>query len=110
MTAATYNWGPYYLSRVKAAMAGTWKSGFYYGSIKDGFTSLAAYGPGVSAKTKALISSKEKAIESGGFYEFAGPISDQSGKVVVPAGKRLSVNQLYAVNWLVKGVVGSPKG
>ena len=36
-TAAVYNWGPYYLSRVKAAMDGTWKSGFYYGNMKDGF-------------------------------------------------------------------------
>ena len=39
LTAAVYNWGPYYLKRVQAAMNGTWKTGFYYGSIKDGFTS-----------------------------------------------------------------------
>ena len=38
LTAAVYNWGPYYLKRVKAAMNGTWKTGFYYGSMKDGFT------------------------------------------------------------------------
>ena len=38
LTAATYNWGPYYVRRVKAAMNGTWKPGFYYGTIKDGFT------------------------------------------------------------------------
>jgi basic membrane protein A len=110
LTASVYNWGPYYLKRVEAAMNGTWKPGFYYGSIKDGFTSLAPYGPGVSAKTKALIAAKEKAIENGSFYEFAGPITDQAGKVVVPAGKRLSVSQLYSVNWLVKGIDGSPKG
>src|SRR4051794_21797343 len=30
LTAATYNWGPYYLKRVKAAMNGSWKTGFYY--------------------------------------------------------------------------------
>ena len=48
LTASVYNWGPYYLKRVKEAMAGTWKSGFYYGSIKDGFTKLAPFGPGVS--------------------------------------------------------------
>jgi basic membrane protein A len=110
LTAAVYNWGLYYLKRVKEAMAGTWKTGFYYGSIKDGFTSLAPYGAGVSAATKAAIAAKEKAIESGSFYEFTGPISDQNGKVVVPAGKKLSVNQLYSLNWLVKGVIGSPKG
>jgi len=110
LTASVYNWGPYYLKRVEAAMNGTWKSGFYYGSIKDGFTALAPYGPSVSAATKAAIAKKEQAIENGSFYEFTGPIYDQSGKLVVPKGKRLTVNQLYSVNWLVKGVIGSPKG
>ena len=110
LTASVYNWGPYYLQRVKAAMAGTWKSGFYYGSIKDGFTGLAPFGPDVSAATKTAILAKEKAIESGSFYEFAGPLYDQSGKLRVPKGKRMTVQQLYAMNWLVKGVIGSPKG
>jgi basic membrane lipoprotein Med (substrate-binding protein (PBP1-ABC) superfamily) len=110
LTASVYNWGPYYLKRVKEAIAGTWKSGFYYGTINDGFTKLAPYGPGVSAATKKLIAAKEKAIENGTFDPFAGPITDQAGKVVVPAGKKLSVTQLYSVNWLVKGVNGSPTG
>jgi basic membrane protein A and related proteins len=110
LTAATYNWGIYYLKRVKAAMAGTWKSGFYYGSIKDGFTGLAPYGPGVSSATKAAIASKMKAIENGSFYEFTGPLYDQKGKLRVPAGKKLTVKDLYSMNWLVKGVIGSPKG
>jgi basic membrane protein A and related proteins len=55
LTGAVYNWGPYYLKRVKAAMNGTWKTGNYYGSLKDGFTKLAPYGKGVSAATKKLI-------------------------------------------------------
>src|SRR3954453_1700695 len=38
LTAAVYNWGPYYLKETKAAMAGPWKTGSYYGSLKDGFT------------------------------------------------------------------------
>src|SRR5438309_12080466 len=52
LTAAVYNWGPYYLRRTKAAMNGSWKSGFYYGNFKDGFLGLAPYGPKVTAKTK----------------------------------------------------------
>jgi len=110
LTAAIYHWGPYYLRRVKAAMDDTWKSGFYYGSIKDGFTDLAPFGPSVSAETKAAIAAKKKEIVSGSFYEFEGPLQDQSGKVRVPAGKRMTVDDLYAMNWLVKGVIGSPKG
>ncbi len=111
LTAAIYNWGPYYLRRVKAAMNGTWKSAFYYGSIKDGLTDIAPYGPRVSAKTKALIAAKRKAIVNGTFNVFSGPLYDQSGKLRVPKGKTLKVlPDLYAMNWLVKGVIGSPKG
>jgi len=110
LTASVYNWGPYYLKRVKAAMNGTWKSGFYYGSIKDGFTGLAPYGPDVSAKTKAAIAQKMKQIENGSYYEFTGPLYDQKGKLRVPKGKKLTVQDLYAMNWLVKGVIGSAKG
>ena len=115
LTASVYNWGPYYLKRVEAAMNGTWKPGFYYGSIKDGFTELAKYGPDVSAATKAAIAKKEKQIENGSFYEFTGPLYDQQGKLRVTKGKRMQVlkggtDSLYGMNWLVKGVIGSPKG
>jgi len=107
LTAAVYNWGPYYVKRVKAAINGTWKSGFYYGTINDGFTSLAPYGPKVSAKTKAAIAAKRKAIVSGKFNVFTGPLVDQKGKVVVPVGKTLKVlPDLYSMQWLAKGVVG----
>ena len=102
--------GPLLPGRVKAAMAGTWKSGFYYGSIKDGFTGLAAYGPGATAKTKSLIAAKQKQMESGSFNEFAGPVFNQAGKLAIPKGKQLTVNELYSVNWLVKGIIGSAKG
>jgi len=115
LTASVYNWGPYMLKRVKAAMAGTWKSGFYYGSINDGFTGLAKYGPGVSAATKAKIATYMKKIENGSFYEFTGPLYDQTGKLRVKAGVKMQVltggtNSLYGMNWLVKGVIGSAKG
>ena len=59
--------------RVKAAMDGTWKTGFYYGSIKDGFTRLAPYGPRVSAKTKAAIAAKKAAIEERHVLRVPGP-------------------------------------
>jgi basic membrane protein A and related proteins len=108
LTAAVYNWGPYYLKRVKAAMDGTWKSAFYYGSIKDGFTGLAPYGPKVTAKTKSMIAAKQKAIVNGSFNVFAGPLYDQSGTLKVPKGTTLKVlPDLYAMNWLVKGIEGS---
>src|SRR5713101_3991233 len=107
LTASVYNWGLYYLRRVKAAIAGTWKPGFYYGSIKDGFTKLAPFGPKVSAQTKALIAAKQKAIESHTFNEFCGPVYDQAGKLRIAKGKCLGIKDLYSMQWLVRGVIGS---
>jgi basic membrane protein A len=95
---------------VKAAIAGTWKTGFYYGTLKDKFVGLAPYGPKVTAKTKAAIAAKKKALINGTFYEFAGPLYDQSGKLRLKKGKRMTVKELYAMNWLVKGTIGSAKG
>jgi basic membrane protein A and related proteins len=110
LTAAIYDWAVYYVPRVKAAIAGTWKTGFYYGTLKDKFVGLAPYGPKVTAKTKAAIAAKKKALINGTFYEFAGPLYDQSGKLRLKKGKRMTVKELYAMNWLVKGTIGSAKG
>ena len=110
LTAAVYDWGPYYLRKTRAAMNGTWKTGFYYGSIKDGFTDIAPFGKLVSAKTRAAIKAKRAALIKGTFYEFTGPLYDQKGKLRVRPGKKLTVKDLYVMNWLVKGVIGSAKG
>jgi len=110
LTAAIYNWGPYYLRKTKAAMNGTWKTNFYYGNLKDKMVGLAPYGPKVTAKTKAAIAKKRAGLIKGTFYEFAGPLYDQKGKLRIPKGKRMSVKDLYGMTWLVKGVVGSAKG
>ncbi len=110
LTAAVYNWGVYYLPRVKAAINGTWKTGFYYGGLKEKIVGIAKFGPRVDAKTRALINRVKAQMVAGSFYEFAGPLYDQSGKLRVAKGKRLNVKELYAMNWLVKGMIGSAKG
>jgi basic membrane protein A and related proteins len=110
LVAAVYDWGIYYTRRVKAALNGTWKTGSYWGSMADGFTLLSPYGPKVAPKTKALIAKKRAEIIKGTFYEFQGPLYDQAGKLRVPKGKRMTLAEILSVNWLVKGIIGSPKG
>ena len=110
LTAGMYDWGLYYLKRVKQAQNGTWKTGSYWGSMADGFALLAPFGPKVSAKTRAAINAKKKGLISGKFYEFTGPLYDQSGKLRVPKGKRMTLPEILSVDWLVRGVIGSPKG
>ena len=62
------------------------------------------------SKTKRAIAAKRAALVSDKFYEFAGPLYDQKGKLRVKKGQKLTVKDLYAMNWLVRGVVCSAKG
>jgi basic membrane protein A len=110
LTGTTYNWGPYYIMRVQEAMNGTWKTGFWYGSLKDGFVQLAPFGKSVTAATRTAILAKEHAMINGTFDPFTGPIYGQNGKIVVKKGVTLTVMQKYSITWFVKGVVGNPKG
>ncbi|HEY3194135.1 MAG TPA: BMP family ABC transporter substrate-binding protein [Candidatus Dormibacteraeota bacterium] len=110
LTGTVYHWGPYELTRVQAAMDGTWKSGSYYGSLKDGFVDLAPFGKSVDSATQAKINEKKQGLVSGTFYEFTGPIKDQSGKVHVTDGTRLTLDQILTMDWFVQGVIGNPKG
>jgi basic membrane protein A and related proteins len=110
LTGTVYHWGPYELTRVKAVIDGTWKTGSYYGGLKDGFVDIAPFGKSVSAATQAAINDKKQALIAGTFYEFTGLLKDQSGAVKVPAGTKLTLDQILTMDWFVQGVVGNPKG
>lgn len=110
LTGTVYHWGPYELTRIRAAMNGTWKTGSYYGSLADGFVDIAPFGKSVDAGSQAAINAKKQALVAGTFYEFTGPLNDQSGAVKVPAGSKLTLDQILTMNWFVQGVIGSPTG
>ena len=110
LTAPVYNWDKFYVSETQAVIDGTWKSQFYYGNLADGFISLAPLGPAVDADTKALIEQKQQDIVNGTLNIWQGPIEDQSGKVVVADGEVLPPDQIFATNFLVKGVTGQIPG
>jgi basic membrane protein A and related proteins len=110
LTGTVYHWGPYELTRVKAAMDGSWKSGSYYGNLKDGFVDIAPFGKSVDAATQTKINEKKAALVAGTFYEFTGPLKDQSGKVKVADGVKLTLTQILTMDWFVQGVIGKPTG
>jgi basic membrane protein A len=110
LTGTVYNWGPYYIKRVQAVLDGTWKTGSYYGSMKDNFVDIAPFGTSVPQNVRDAINQKKNALKDGSFYEFTGPIKDQSGAVHVPAGQKLTLNDVLTMDWFVQGVIGNPKG
>jgi basic membrane protein A and related proteins len=110
LTGTVYHWGPYYVKRVKAAMDGSWKTGSYYGSIADGMIDIAPFGQSVAQATRDQINAKKEALKSGTFYQFTGPLKDQTGAVKIAAGTKMTLAQILSMDWFVQGVIGSPKG
>ena len=107
LTGIVMNWGDIYTQEVKEVMAKTWKPSHIVGGIESPIVTLAEYGPSVSADTKAKIAAAKADIISGKLAVFTGPLKDNTGKEVFPAGKTGGADLLNVTNWLVEGVVGT---
>jgi basic membrane protein A len=107
LTAPVWDWGPYYIERVKAVLDGTWKTQTYYGDMSDGLIKLASPSELVDEKAKTEVAQKEDAIKADEVEVLAGPIKDQSGKVRVAEGETMSLEDALAWDWFVEGVEGS---
>lgn len=106
LTGPVWNWGPYYVKRVKAAMEGTWASGEYWGPMADGVVGLAPFAEAVPPEVVRLVETKKKEIEQGRLHPFAGPVKDSQGRLLVPKGKTVSDREMLIFGWFVEGVEG----
>ena len=104
--AVTHEWGAYYTARIKAVQQGQWQTGNVWGGVKEGMVRVGDFGPKVPKAVQAEVLAKQKDVASGKLHPFAGPISDNDGKLVLPAGQALSDAQILSMNYLVAGVQG----
>jgi simple sugar transport system substrate-binding protein len=106
LLAVTHHWGDYYKRRVQAVLDGSWKSGNVWGGVKEGMVRVGLYGSKVPRPVQDDVLARQQAIASGKLKPFAGPISTNEGKLVIPKGKSLSDAQILAMDYLVAGVQG----
>lgn len=106
LTAIIDNWDPYYIARTRAVMDGTWKSGDVWGGFKSGMVVMSPYNPAIPADVVALAEKAREGIIAGSVHPFAGPLKDQSGNIVVEAGKVADDGMLLGMNFYVEGVEG----
>ncbi len=104
----TYNWAPYMIQWTKAIRAGTWPLKLYYEGLAQGVIGSTPPGSGVPPSVLAKVNAVRKAIASGKFNMFTGPIVSNTGKTVVAAGTSLSTiqQQNACCTWLASNVEG----
>ncbi len=105
LTATTHHWGNYYVKTVKEALAGDWKPSSVWGGYKEGMIKLAPLNDAIPKDLQDRIRVMEKQLTDGTLHPFDGPVVDQAGKTVVPAGQRMSDDQLNSMNYYLEGVV-----
>ncbi|MER8592416.1 MULTISPECIES: BMP family ABC transporter substrate-binding protein [unclassified Mesorhizobium] len=102
LTALTDEWGPYYISRVQAALDGTWKPDNVWLGIKDGAVKLAPF-TNMPDDVKAMAEATTKKIADG-WNPFTGPIAKQDGTPWLKEGEVADDATLLGMNFYVKGV------
>lgn len=112
LTGAVWNWGPLYTDIVKTVLAGDFTGSKYNANFRVGYKTgtnpfvLAPFGPLVSDDTKAKITAAEKFLATPDGSPFAGPVQDQSGKVVIKDGVIPTYAENDAMSFFVDGVIG----
>ncbi|GAB1458161.1 MAG: BMP family ABC transporter substrate-binding protein [Spirochaetia bacterium] len=106
LTSPVWNWGPFYIDNVRRGMDGTWTSSQYWGGLADDVVRLADYSPLVPQDIRDLVSVEKQKIIGGTWDVFTGPIKDNTGKLRVNEGAKMSDQEMLSFDWLVEGVVG----
>jgi len=104
LTADVLNWGEYYTRRVKAVLAGKWKTTDTWGGLDNGMFNMAPY-TNMPAEVQTFAKASEAALRAGKLVAFKCPVMNQAGKAVpCKGGDRLGAGQIRGMNWFVKGI------
>jgi simple sugar transport system substrate-binding protein len=109
LTGAEWNWITVYKQFIADLQAGKPIPNFTRGGLAEGFVKMSPYGPALSEAGRKNVTAVKADIMKGNYSVFKGPLKDNKGTVVVPAGTALpeTAIQLESCNYLVEGVVGS---
>ena len=106
LTSIIDDWDNYYITRTQAVMDGTWASQDTWAGIDSGMVGFAAYGEGVPDDVKAAADLVREGIVAGTMHPFQGPLLNQAGEEIIPAGETLDDGVLLGMNYYVQGVQG----
>jgi len=110
LASAVIDWSPYYIKSVKDVLAGTWQTGRSWWGVKEGAIDLVAISDKVPAEVKAKVDQAKQGLKDGSFVIWKGPIANNKGEVVLPAGKTADDMFLGGIKFYVKGVEGHVPG
>lgn len=109
ITGADYHWTGMFQGFLAAMAAGRPLPHFLTGGYDEDYVRSSPFGAGANAEAIAAATTAMAAMKANDAI-FVGPIRDNTGKLVVPAGTTLGpyADALQRTDWLIEGVIGSP--
>jgi simple sugar transport system substrate-binding protein len=104
LSATIHEWGDYYTESMKSVLAGTWKPKNVWGGYSVGMIRTAPLNKAIPANVVAEVQKIEASLKANKFNPFTGPIKNQDGVVVVPAGQVMTDAEIGKLNFFVEGV------
>jgi basic membrane protein A and related proteins len=109
---AVINWAPYYTSTVREVLDNKWKTSptkIWWG-VKEGAIDFVSLAADVPDDAKKKLDEVKAGLKDGSFAIWKGPITDNTGKEVLPKDKVADDEFLGGINFYVKGVEGKVPG
>lgn len=98
-------WGNFYEDAARMMLENKWQGGTdMAGGLRSGYVGLTDFSPSVPEDVKQEVLVAQRRLTNGEISVYAGPISDNTGRVIVPAGETLTHEATMAIDWLVEGV------
>jgi basic membrane protein A len=104
LTSILDTWAPYYISRVKAELDGTWKEENTWGGLDSQMFEMAPY-TNMPDDVKKSAEDTQAAITAGKLQPFKCPVLGQDDKEIeCKGGDHLDDGQILGMNFYVKGI------
>jgi basic membrane protein A and related proteins len=109
LTGAEWNWITVYKQFIDDAQSGKPIPNFTRGGLAEGFVKMSPFGPALSEAGRKNVTAVEAEIKKGGYSVFKGPLKDNKGNTVIPAGQSFpeTAVELESQNYLVEGINGA---
>jgi simple sugar transport system substrate-binding protein len=111
LTGAEWNWAKLYMDYAEMIRKGTEVPHLIRGGLKEGIVKVSDYNQMVPESVRKQADAAKGKFMSGSMIVYKGPIKDNTGNVVIPAGKEYIQTDIWleSMGWLAEGVIGSTK-
>lgn len=108
ITSVTFHWDKYLVPTIQKITEGSWEPNPYgaFPGLAQGVVDITPLPETVPAEVRGQVAAAKQAIIDGKLTPFDGPLYSRDGELKVKQGESLSDEQLWSMEYLLKGVQG----